>query len=468
MREGEHEVLREGVHHREGDAAVVVAAEIGVEGHVIERVVHEAHVPLEHEAQAADLRRAGDKGEGRRFLGYRDGAGEGGEHGGVQLAQEVHGAEVYVAAVLVGGPLAPAAAVVEVEHGADGVHPDAVHVVFVEEEHGRRGEEALHLGAGVVEDHGAPVRVLRHALLIALVAGRAVEHAQAVLVAREVCRHPVDDDADAVGMEPVHEVHEVLGRAVAARGREKARDLVAPGALVGVLRDGQELHVGVVHLLAVGRKLVRDAAVVREYLPLLPAPGAHVYLIDGHGGADGVLLPAPGHIGPVLPGVALYAPDLGAGGRPGLGVEGEGVRLQDGVPVRADHAVFVDVAVLEAGDEEDPGLVVPLPHGVRVAVPAVEIAHDGDLARVRSPDHEAVHAAFGYVPAAEGVVGPLGVAGVVQIDVVVGDIFLYEFSLFHKSASCIRRPAACGPGPVSDLLYNFSIANKSIFSHMSF
>ena len=467
--EGEDEILGEGVHHREGDAAVVVAAEIGVHGHVVERVVHEAHVPLENETEPPDLGRAGDQRESCGFLGDGDGAGEGAEHGGVHLAQEVHRAEVDVAAVLVGRPLALPAAVVEIEHGADGVYADAVHVVFVEEEHGRGGEEALHLGAGVVEYHGAPVRVLGHAELVALKAGRAVEHAQAVLVAREVRGHPVDNDADALAVELVHEVHKVLRRAVAARGREKARDLIAPGAVVGVLRDGQQLNVGVVHLLAVVGQLVGHAAVVGEDLVLPLAPGAQVHLVYGHGGVYRVPAAAGGHVAAVGPAVALDIPDLGAGRGPGLGVEGKGVGLEDGVPVRADDAVFIDVAVFYVGQEGAPDAVLAPVHGRGIAVPAVEVAYDRDFPRVRGPDHKAVEPAVGYVPASKCVIGPLGVASVVQIDVVIGNIFLYKFSLFHISASCVTTlPEALGSGPVSDLLYNFCFANKSIFSHMAF
>ena len=51
-----------------------------------------------------------------------------------------------------------------------------------------------------------------------LVERRAVELAQAVVVVGEVGRHPVDDHADVVLVEQVDKVHEVLRRAVAARG----------------------------------------------------------------------------------------------------------------------------------------------------------------------------------------------------------------------------------------------------------
>jgi len=77
-----------------------------------------------------------------------------------------------------------------------------------------------------------------------LVKVSAVEVTQAVLVRGKVGGHPIQDDADAVLMELIDEVHEVLRRAIAARGRKVAGGLVPPGTVEGVLHERQELHVG--------------------------------------------------------------------------------------------------------------------------------------------------------------------------------------------------------------------------------
>ena len=61
-----------------------------------------------------------------------------------------------------------------------------------------REQEAAHLVAAVVEDVAAPVGVEALPRVGVLVQVRAVEVGQAVLVGREVRRHPVEDHADAV------------------------------------------------------------------------------------------------------------------------------------------------------------------------------------------------------------------------------------------------------------------------------
>ena len=91
-----------------------------------------------------------------------------------------------------------------------------------------RQQEAAHLVAAVVEDEAAPVGVKALLRIGVLVQVRAVEVAEAVLVGGEVRRHPVEDDADAVLVQVVDQVHEVLRRAVAARRGEDSRSSGSP------------------------------------------------------------------------------------------------------------------------------------------------------------------------------------------------------------------------------------------------
>ena len=232
-----------------------------VHGHVVERIVHEAHVPFEAEAQSAVLRRGAYLRECGRFLGYRHGAGVIYEHRGIQLLQECDCVEVYIPAVSVRRKLAGAAAVVEIQHRAYRVYTDAVYVIFLEEFAGRRNEEALHLIRRIVEHQSSPFGVLRHAALLALKEGSAVKIGKPVLVLREMRGHPVHDDADAGVVQLVHKVFEIVRIAV-ARGRGVIpRDLIAPAPIVGVLRDGHKLHVRKAHVLAVDGERIGKLAV---------------------------------------------------------------------------------------------------------------------------------------------------------------------------------------------------------------
>src|SRR5204863_6736536 len=78
---------------------------------------------------------------------------------GVEAAQEVDGLKVLAAAELVGNPLTFLARVIEVEHGGDGIHAQAIHVILVQPEEGTAEQEANGLAPAIVEDEALPVGV---------------------------------------------------------------------------------------------------------------------------------------------------------------------------------------------------------------------------------------------------------------------------------------------------------------------
>ena len=94
-------------------------------------------------------------------------------------------------------------------------------MILVEPEQGAVEQELAHLVATIVEDLGAPVLVLANPVIGILVQRGAVEVGQAIVVLGEVRRHPIDDHADAVLMQVIDEVLEVVRVAEAAGGRKE-------------------------------------------------------------------------------------------------------------------------------------------------------------------------------------------------------------------------------------------------------
>jgi hypothetical protein len=125
-----------------------------------------------------------------------------------------HRVEVLPAAVDWLGIHSPGCAgVVEVEHRGDRVDPQAVDVELLQPV-GRVGdEEVAHLGAAEVEDERAPL------LVPAACAGPGARRGPPSNLAKRPRRrsrsawHPVEDDADPVAVQVVHEQPELVGRA---------------------------------------------------------------------------------------------------------------------------------------------------------------------------------------------------------------------------------------------------------------
>ncbi len=106
MREHENKVLGEGVQKRKGKVVLMVFAKDGVVGEIPQDIVHPSHVPFHAEAEPAEIRGTGDRGPGGRFFGDGEHAGMAAVDDLVEPFYESDCLKVFVAAVLVGDPLA--------------------------------------------------------------------------------------------------------------------------------------------------------------------------------------------------------------------------------------------------------------------------------------------------------------------------------------------------------------------------
>ena len=190
VRERQHEVLGEGVQHREGEQVVLPPAVDGSSWTYCEHVVHPAHVPLVGEPEPAEMRRPAHAGHAVDS----------------SAAVIVPGCSPWVSVLSrcrnsiasrfsrppnwFGNPLPCRARVVQVEHRRHGVHAQAVDVILLEPEERVRQQEVPHLVPPVVEDERAPILMLALPRIGVLVERGAVEPRQAVRVFRESVRAP--------------------------------------------------------------------------------------------------------------------------------------------------------------------------------------------------------------------------------------------------------------------------------------
>ena len=214
MRNGENVVLRETVEERERQLVVVERPVDGVEGDVAEHIVHPAHVPLEVESQTADVGGFGDHGPCCGFLCDHEDVRIPGECRLIQMPQEVYRLQVLVTAVNVGTPFAVLPVVVQIEHGCHCVHPESVQMEVLQPAAGAGDQERAYLAFAVVKYSGSPALVFHFQRIGIFIAVCAIEFAQPHGVFREVCRNPVQDDADACLVEQVDHFPEVVRRAV--------------------------------------------------------------------------------------------------------------------------------------------------------------------------------------------------------------------------------------------------------------
>ena len=122
-----------------------------------------------------------------------------------------------------------------------------------------RNEKTLHLAAAKIVDERVPVLMESLARIGMLVQRGAVEACKAVRVGREVCRHPIENDADASGVQRIDKARKAFRCAVVCRRHEQAERLIAPRPAKRMLGNRKQLHVREAH---VGE--IRDQPVDRD------------------------------------------------------------------------------------------------------------------------------------------------------------------------------------------------------------
>ena len=400
------EVLGKGVHDGEREQPVVAGAPRKIGLHVVQGVVHPAHIPLVVEAQAAVLRRVGHERPRGGLLGHHHHVREVGLHGAVDLADKRAGIQVLLGSVLVELLLTRIVdAKVEVQHAGHAVHANAVNVEVLEPIQHVGDQEGADLAAGEVKLVRAPVGVN-----LVLKQHVTVKGGKAVGVGAKTAGHPVHDHADACLVACIDKVHELLWVAVARRGGVVAGRLVAPGAVKGMLHERHDLDMRVAHVAHVVHELHRQVVVGVELaalggegihgtgvvavlvgLPLrrvaVALPRANMHLVDVERLRHVVVVGAALEPRGVVPLVAVEGPQHARGTRRALGLKGVRIGLVELLALVGLDEIFIELALLGARNKAFPNSARM--HGHQRAgflIPVVKFANDMDAFYIGRPN----------------------------------------------------------------------------------
>ena len=400
------EVLGKGVHDGEREQAVVAGAPRKIGLHVVQGVVHPAHVPLVVEAQAAVLRRIGHERPCGGFLGHHHHVGVVRLYGTVDLTDKRAGVQVLLGTVLVELLLAGIVnAKVEVQHTGHAVHANAVHVEVLKPVQHVGDQEGADLAAGEVKLVRAPVGVN-----LVLKQHVAVKGGKAVGVGAKTAGYPVHDHADACLVACIDKVHELLRVAVARRCGVIAGRLVAPGAIEGMLHKRHDLDMRIAHVAHVVHELHRQVVVGIELAALrgegihgsgvvavlvglalrrvaVALPRANMHLVDVKGLRHVVMAGAALEPCGVVPIVAIEGPQHARGTRRALGLKGVRIGLVELFALVGLDEILIELALLGARNKTFPNSTRM--HGrqwVGFLVPVVKFTNDMDALYVGSPN----------------------------------------------------------------------------------
>ncbi len=356
MRKRQHEVFRKGIPQTEGQLPLVVLTVDGVLFHVIERVVHPAHIPLIAKPKAPGIDRPRHLGPGRGLLGYGLYVGIMPVYGLIELPHELDRLLILAAPLGIGHPLPRGARIIAIEHGCHAIDPQTVHVKPVEPVKRARDEDRTHLVTAIVEHARAPFRMVAAAWVGMLEKMRPVEKPKPVTIRWKMRRHPIEDHSNTLAMQGVDEMHEILGRTETRGGREISRGLIAPRTIEGVFGKRHEFDMRKPHVGDIGRQRQGQLAVTEPTPALLrhPPPGTGMHLVDAHRRGQRNPLTALRHPRRILPRIRTVAHHRGRARRQ-FAPKRERIGLLHFIAgIARDDVVFIEGTGADPGDKARP------------------------------------------------------------------------------------------------------------------
>ena len=253
-------------------------------------------------------------------------------------------------------------------------------------------QEVLHLGLSVIKNLRSPVRMLSETRIRVLVACFAVEIGKAMGIFWKMCRHPVQNHTDSGIVQDIHHFHKVLRTAVARSRCKVARNLIAPGAVKGVLRNTHELHMGVAHIVAVFRKISPRLLIADEAVSFgisLALPRADMHFIDSHGTFFPVCLFPALHPFLIGPREFFYICRNGSISGTELTGKGIGVCLINPLVLLCQNSILIELIFSHLRNKalKNTG-VRHINHGISFRIPAISVTDQGYRLRMGCPDRE--------------------------------------------------------------------------------
>ena len=248
MAQRQDKIFAEGIKQAESDVFVMMPAMHRIARHIFQRVMHEAHIPFEAEAQPAVMDGACHPRPGGGFFRHGEKPWMGAIDGAVGGAQKFHRLPIFPPALFIGNPFAAFAGIVAIKHRGHRIDPEAINMIALGPEQGIVDQEGRHFAPPEIVDGGVPVGMKAQPRVFMLIERGAVEMRQAMFVGGKMRRHPIDQYPQSGAMRAFDKTGKAFRLAKTRARRIQAGGLIAPAGVEGMLADRQEFDMGETHL----------------------------------------------------------------------------------------------------------------------------------------------------------------------------------------------------------------------------
>ncbi|GFI49991.1 hypothetical protein IMSAGC020_01192 [Lachnospiraceae bacterium] len=247
--------------------------------------MHPAHIPLQAESQAVILHTARHHRPCRRLLRDHHRPRIPAKHDRIQMLKEVDRLQVLIPAIFVRNPLSILLAIIKIEHRRHCVHTKPVHMELLHPVQRIRDQEITHFILTIVKYLRAPVRMLSLLRIRIFISRSPVKISKPMDIPWEMRRHPVQYHTNLVPVKIIDHPCEILRRTIPGSRRKIPDHLVSPGTVERMLRDTDQFHMRIAHILKIRRTFLRKFTIIIKtfiFASGMPLPRTNMRLIDRH------------------------------------------------------------------------------------------------------------------------------------------------------------------------------------------
>ena len=274
MRKHQHKILRIMICHAKGQLILMIFSINRVKLDIGEEIIHPAHVPFQAEPKTALINLLRHTGPCGAVLRNHECARLPLGNDGIHVLEKFDCLKVFTAAVYIRQPLSLLLAEIQPQKRCHRIHAQPVYMENIHPIKRICKQEIRNLFSAVIEDIRPPLDMLPQTGVLMLIKRRAVKACQCKIILREMRRHPVQNDGNAVLMAGIHKLLKFVRTAIAARRGIIARHLIAPAAVKGMLLHRQHLDMRIAHFLHIGNQLLRQLRIAQKTIALRPFPAA--------------------------------------------------------------------------------------------------------------------------------------------------------------------------------------------------
>ena len=258
-------------------------------------------------------------------------------------------------------------------------------------------QEVGYLRTTVVVDQSAPVRMCALTRILMLIYTGSVKCSQTIRITREMCRYPVKDHANALLMQIVHEIFEIIRSTITAGRCIVTGHLITPGCIQRMLHNRKQFYMSISHVLHILCQTRCDLTIIIEFRTndrlafliqsmLFANPGAQMHLVDRHRLFLGIFRLSGRHPGLIGPLKLIDIPYNGCGIRTKLCIVAIRVRLQHRLALAVLNLEFINGSSFDPRQEQlKYAGITQTTHLMTSAIPVIKIANNTHTHCTRCP-----------------------------------------------------------------------------------